>query len=243
MLIETLGKTILDKTLVIVLAHPNDENKTNILNDCLKDISFPKLLSCNYPLSDESQRMCDWIIYSKENPILHDNDFGKYDIFLSRWFMNEHGEKIHKPHKFDNQFAVSYLIKNGLKFARNLNKEYIHVLNYDFDIEDDVIIENTIDLLDNNLVIYKTPVLAFGRPACSTAFFSGRLSTIEMFFNQFNNQDEYYWYKHDGLFLEEKLYSYAQNNIHNIKEKSLDDLGHRYHLARHAIVADFVYDE
>ena len=242
MLLENLGKTILDRTLVIVLAHPNDENKTNILNDCLSGISFPKLLSCNYTLKEETQNMCDWIVYSKENPILMGEDFGKYDMFLSRWYIDEKGEKVHLPHQFDNQYAVCFLIKNALEYAKYLKKDFIHMVNYDFNITDEVLVENTLDLIDNDLVVYNCPPHTFNRPACSTAFFSGRISTIELFFNQFDNIDQYYFYKHEGLFLEEKFYTFMKREVPKIKEKSLDTLGTRCNIARHAIVADFVYE-
>jgi hypothetical protein len=242
MLLENLGKTILDRTLVIVLAHPNDENKTNILNDCLSGISFPKLLSCNYTLKEETQNMCDWIVYSKENPILMGEDFGKYDMFLSRWYIDEKGEKVHLPHQFDNQYAVCFLIKNALEYAKYLKKDFIHMVNYDFNITDEVLIENTIHLIDNDLVVYRTPPHAFGRPACSSAFFSGKISTIQTFFDQFYNADGYYWYKHDGLFLEEKIYSFMSRTVSKLKEIDLDDLGGKCKVARHAIIADFVYD-
>ena len=242
MLIENIGKAILDKSLVIVLAHPNDEYKAGLLNECLSTISFPKLLSCNYLIKEESQNLCDWMLYSKENPILFEEQFTKYDIGLSRWFINEYGEKVYLSHKFDNQYAVSFLIKNALSFARHLKKDFIHMINYDFTITDKVLIENTLDLIDNDLVVYTCPPHAFNRPACSTAFFSGRIDTIESFFNQFYDIDSYYLYKHQGLFLEEKFYTYMKQNISKIKEKDLDLLSKECNIARHAIIADFVYE-
>jgi hypothetical protein len=242
MIEENLGKSILDRTLVIVLAHPNDEYKLEVLNDCLKGMTFPKLLSCNYTVPAETQNMTDWMVYSKENPILYEKDFAIYDIFLSRWFINEHGEKVHLSHKFDNQYAVSFLIKNAISFAKHLKKDFIHMVNYDFNITDEVLVENTLDLIDNDLVVYNCPPHTFNRPACSTAFFSGRISTIELFFNQFDNIDQYYFYKHEGLFLEEKFYTFMKREVPKIKEKSLDTLATRCNIARHAIVADFVYE-
>lgn len=242
MLLEKLGKAILDKSLVIVLAHPNDDYKVGLLNECLSTISFPKLLSCNHSIKEEAQNLCDWMLYSKENPILLEEEFAIYNIGLSRWFINEHGEKVHLPHKFDNQYAVSFLIKNALSFARYLKKDFIHMVNYDFTITDKVLIENTLDLIDNDLVVYTCPPHTFNRPACSTAFFSGRIDTIESFFNQFYDRDSYYLWKHQGLFLEEKFYTYMKQNIAKIKEKDLDDLAKECNIARHAIIADFVYD-
>jgi hypothetical protein len=242
MITDNLGKALLDKTLVIVLAHPNDDHKTQILNDCLSTITFPKLLSCNYELKEDTQKLCDWILYSKENPILYEKDFAKYDIFLSRWFLNEIGEKVYLSHKFDNQYAVSFLIKNALSFAKHLKKEFIHIVNYDFNITDEILIENTLELIENNLIVYMCPPHAFNRPACSTAFFSGKTLTIEKFFNQFNSIDQYYFYKNQGLFLEEKFYTHMKLIESNIKEKDLDGLSTRCNIARHAIVADFIYD-
>lgn len=242
MIADNLGKTLLDRTLVIVLAHPNDELKTQILNECLSTITFPKLLSCNYTVPVETQNMTDWMVYSKENPILYEKDFTIYDIFLSRWFINEHGEKVYLSHKFDNQYAVSFLIKNAISFAKHLKKDFIHMVNYDFNITDEVLVENTLDLIDNDLVVYNCAPNTFNRPACSTAFFSGRISTIELFFNQFDNIDQYYFYKHEGHFLEEKFYSCMKRIVPKLKEKDLGELSTRCNIARHAIVADFVYE-
>jgi hypothetical protein len=242
MIEENLGKSILDRTLVIVLAHPNDDNKTNILNESLSGISFPKLLSCNHSIKEETQKMCDWVLYSEENPILYEKDFSRYDMFLSRWFIDKNGDKIHLSHKFDNQYAVSFLIKNALSFAKYLKKDFIHIVNYDFSITDEILTQNTLELIDNDFVVYTCPPNTFNRPACSTAFFSGKISTIELFFNQFNNIDEYYFYRHEGHFLEEKFYTFIKNVFTNVKEYPLDYLGSRCKIGRHSIVADFVYE-
>jgi hypothetical protein len=239
---ENLADAFLDRSLAIILAHPNDEYKLSVLKDCLNSISFPKLISCNHTLPEEIQKMTDWIVYSKENPILYEKDFHKYDIGLSRWFINDKGEKVTLTHKFDNQYAVCDLIKNALSFAKYLKKDFIHIVNYDFNITDDVLIENTIELIDNDIILYKCPDYAFNRPACSTAFFSGKISTMELFFNQFRDMNEYYFYKNQGLFLEEKFYTFMNVTVPKIKEKDLGELSTRCHIARHAIVADFVYD-
>lgn len=239
MLIQNLGKAILDRTLVIVLAHPNDESKTKTLNECLSMISFDKLLSCNYLLNEDTQKMCDWILYTKENPILHQEEFPEYNIVLSRWYLNENGEKVNTQHEFDNQYAVCMLIKNALAYAKYLKKDFIHVVNYDFHITDDAFLVNTLDLFDNDLIIYRTPMHSFNTPACSSAFFSGKISTIERFFNQFTDKNSYYNYKHDGYFLEEKLYTYMKKTVTKIKEKDLGMLGKICKIGMHSIIDDF----
>ena len=230
---------VLDKTLVIVLTHANTDYKISILNECLSGITFPKLLSVNYPLTYETQRLTDWTIYSKENPILLGENFSDYDMTLGRWFINSEGVRIDVPHKFDNAYAVCKLIKDAINHAKYLGKEYIHVVNYDFTITDEVITENTLLLNEHDLIIYTCPPDTFRRPACSTAFFSAKLSTIEPFFNRFNSIVDYYWYKIDGLFLEEKFYTFFTNNSTNMKEDTLHNLGMRCHIGRHAIIADF----
>jgi len=239
---KKISKNIIDRTLVIVLAHPNDDHKTNLLNECLNGISFPKLLSCNYTPTKETQDMCDWVLYVKENPILFYEDFSKYDMMLSRWHIDENGERINLPHKFDNAYAVSHLIQNALAYAKYLKKDIIHVVNYDFAITDDILLENTLEIIDNDLIVYTCPPHTFNNLACSTAFFSGKIKTLDSFFNQWGNMDEYYWYKHHGHFLEEKFYNYMKMISVRIKENTLDELGNKCKIGRHAIVADFVYD-
>ena len=243
MIAEKISKHILDRTLVIVLAHPNDDNKTHILNECLRGITFPKLLCSNHVTTKETQDLCDWSLYIKENPILMYEDFGKYDMMLSRWHTNENGERVTLHHKFDNAYAVSDMIKKGLGFARYLKKDLIHIVNYDFTITDEIIFENTMELIDNELVVYTCPPHIFNNPACSSAFFSGKIKIMESFFDQWYNADGYYWYKHHGLFLEEKIYNFMKMISVKMKEYTLDDLGKRCPIGRHAIVADFVYDE
>lgn len=239
MLLENLGKAILDRTLVIVLAHPNDESKTKTLNECLSMISFDKLLSCNYLLNEDTQKMCDWVLYTKENPILHQEEFPQYNIVLARWYLNENGERVNIPHEFDNQYAVCMLIKNALAYAKYLKKDFIHVVNYDFHITDEGLMINTLELIDNDIVVWRTPIHAFNRLACSSAFFSGKISTIERFFNQFTDKTSYYTQTQDGYFLEEKLYNFIKKSTPKIKEKRLEDLSKVCKIGMHSIIDDF----
>ena len=57
------------------------------------------ILSTNYTVDEQTQKMADWVVYSKENPILLKNEFEKYGVSYFSWWNDENGNRITTPYE------------------------------------------------------------------------------------------------------------------------------------------------
>jgi hypothetical protein len=97
--------------ITIVLAHTNNIYRKNILKRCLATINTEIILSCNNPVDEQTQSLCDYVLYSKDNQLLDKDEFNQYNVILEYWKINEKGEKIITTPPFEHSFAVYNLIK------------------------------------------------------------------------------------------------------------------------------------
>ena len=80
----------------IVLAHPNNDFRKQLLKNCLNRLNTDIILSVNYPVEEDAQLLCDYVIYTKENPLLYKDEFDKYGVAFYHFHTNEKGEKVYE---------------------------------------------------------------------------------------------------------------------------------------------------
>ena len=182
-----------DDSVAIVLAHPNTPERIKILEKCLQSIPIQKILSVNYPVTPEIQELSDWVIFSKENPILDRSEFDKYSVDYHHWWIEPNGEKKIEPYKCEHGYAVYSLTREGIRLAKSLGKKKIHVINYDYTFSHAVLSEHENLLESSDLVFYTHNDWEFDQnnSYCS-AFTSGKTEKLEDFFFKYNSKDEYY---------------------------------------------------
>ena len=78
---------ISEDSVIIVLSHANNEWRKHLLKECLKSLKGEIILSTNYPVDFETQKMCDWVVYSKKNEILPKEEYSKYNVFFNYWII------------------------------------------------------------------------------------------------------------------------------------------------------------
>lgn len=211
-------------SISIVISHANTDYRKTLLENCLKSIKNPIILSVNYPVSEKIQNLCDYVFYTKENPLLYKNEFSLYNVSYNYWFIDNNGIKNITPFEYEHGFAVYSLIKNGLEIAKNLGANKVNVINYDYEINDEIFIEHN-KLLDNyDLVVYYYDEKTYDDNSYCSGFFSGKLEIVHNFFNQFKDKKEYYSTKEPFNILEIKFYKYFKNKNIKIKELSFNDL-------------------
>ena len=99
-----------------------------MLKRCLSSINTEIILSCNNPVDEETQSLCDYVLYSKDNQLLDRDDYAKHNVIIEFWHVNAQGEKTIQTPPFEHSFAVYNLIKQGVNFADKLNKKKIHIV-------------------------------------------------------------------------------------------------------------------
>jgi hypothetical protein len=211
-----------DDSIAIVLAHCDNEYRVNLLKKCLGELKCRVILSCNYPISEEIQKMCDYVIYTKDNPLLYKEEYEKYSVVYNYWYINEVNERVEIPFDFEHSYAVYKLIRNGLQIALNLGIDNVHIINYDYQIDKLIIDENDYLLRVNDIVFYLDNNTSY-----STGFFSGKIDKLKLFFDKYLNRHDFY--KDTYNVLEKRIYDFFQNkkdlkiiegNVQSLKESS-----------------------
>ena len=116
------------KEIAIFGSYCNTKEKLNALENSItkaKELGLDVLVFGRYPLPESTQKMCDYWIYDKSNPILKDrtlNHWFAYDTkYLSNWFQ-------------DYGYAALEQITKSLGFVNNLDYEIAYWLVYDVDL-------------------------------------------------------------------------------------------------------------
>ena len=224
--IPGIQKTKINKrndSVSIVLAHANNDERRNLLNKSLSELNSPIILSTNHTVSEETQKLCDLVIYNKENPLLFTEEFDDFGVSYYQWTM-VNGEKVYKPFEFEHGYAVYTLMKKGVEVAKTLNLNKVNIINYDYQICQKTIDTNSKLLDEYDLVLYKYDKTSYQDFSYCTGFFSARIDVILSFLNEFKSKKEYYTTGESFNILEIKFYNYLKDKNFKIKEILFSEL-------------------
>lgn len=221
--ISGVKKVINKDSVSIVMAHANNDNRKNLLKKCLSQLSTTIILSTNYPVDDETQSMCDYVIYTKENPLLYKDEFEKNGVGYYKWSMIN-GEKVYEPFEFEHGYAAYTLTRNGLELAKKIGAKKVNVINYDYQIYQETIAENTKLLDEYEMVLYTYDSTSYDEKSYCSAFFSANIDKALGFFTKFNTKESYYRTGEPFNILEIKLYNYIKEKGYKVKEISYSKL-------------------
>ena len=206
----------MEDNLVVILTYADTDYRKGLLKNCISDINIPILISTHYPIEIDIQEKTDWILYDRNNPLLYNTDYVKYNVQHGFHFTND-DNTTYTESEYEHSYAVYTLIQNALKFAKSIGKKYIHVINYDYKIPNYIIEKHREFLNNDELVFYK-----YKNDSFSSGFFSGTVDSLLDYFNKYISLDAYYSEKFE--LLENKIFNYYTSNKHSIKILSFDDL-------------------
>jgi len=210
--------------LTIILAHADTIYRKKLLMDCINSIDGEKLLSTNYMVDVDIQPMCDHVLYTKNNPLLFNSDFEKYGLEYNYWWIDDNRKKHYKQFDYEHGYAVYTLIQNALRYAKNLGKHNVHIVNYDYVI-DDITIKKHDNLIEEyDVVFYEQTDSAYSDVSYNTGFFSGNINTLQSFFEKYKNIDEYYSDGSGFNILERKIQKHYENSYCRIFTQSINVL-------------------
>jgi hypothetical protein len=213
---------ISEDSVIIVLSHANNEWRKHLLKECLKSLKGEVILSTNYPVDFETQKKCDWVVYSKKNEILLKENFSKYNVFYETWHYDEDNNYHEVPFEFEHGYAAYTLIKNGVKFAKELGKTKIHLINYDYILQEEVFSENDKELDYSDFICYTFPDDYF-EPRYLTSLMSGKIDPLIKYVNYYKNISEYYTSNETKYnFLENKTNKILNSFEFSISEKKFE---------------------
>ena len=213
---------ISEDSVIIVLSHANNEWRKHLLKECLKSLKGEVILSTNYPVDFETQKNCDWVVYSKKNEILLKENFSKHNVFYETWYYDKDNNYHEVPFEFEHGYAAYTLIKNGVKFAKELGKTKIHLINYDYILQEEVFSENDKELDYSDFICY-TFTDDYFEPRYLTSLMSGKIDPLIKYVNHYNNISEYYTSNDTKYnFLENKTNKILNSFEFSISEKKFE---------------------
>jgi hypothetical protein len=222
-----------DDVISIVLSYADTEYRKELLKGCLESIKTQTILSSHYPIDTEFQPLTDWSIYERENPLLFNKDFKKYGLSFYTWRIDSNGVKHIKEHPYEHSYAVYKLIEIGVKYAKSIGKKYINIINYDYEIMDDILVEHLSYLKNGyDMVFYKQT----GGTSYSSGFFSGNVDSLMLYFNKMKSLDEFYSNKSPNMLFEYRIYEFYKNYGLKIKEFNIKELSNRVKVDQEGIL-------
>lgn len=194
--------------IFVIDAWPDNESKENDLVGLikiLKKYNIDILLSGHYPIKPEIQKMVDYYLFDKNNPLLMHHEYQLHEVGSGRWTaLNDW--KVENEHEFHHDYAIWETMRNSFNFCKYLNKKYIHFLEYD-NLPDlfqyrQAFLER---ITDQDAIIYE-----YGKdsskdeklPYCATFIFSIRTDVAIKTIDTIKNRWEYFTGKPKGFQLE-----------------------------------------
>ena len=223
-ILEHFGITIENDSICLVMAHADTNYRKRLLNECLKSINLPVVLSTNYPVSEETQLLCDYYIYNKNNPLLYKEEFSKYNVSYNHWHIDINGNKIVKSFNFEHGYAAYSLTREGLEFIEKLGYKKVHIINYDYQISNKTLNDNSNSLNDCDIIVYKYDEKDYEGDSYCSGFISSKMEHILPFFTKFKSRESYYTSGDSFNILEIKLKKFLDNQNSNISKRLFDSL-------------------
>lgn len=204
--------------IFVIDSWPDTESKENdllALIKVLKTYNIPILLTGHYPIKPEIQKLVDYYLFDKNNPLLMHEEFEEYQLGSGRW--TTIGDKrIDNSLAFHHDYAIWETMRNAFRFCESLGKEYIHFLEYD-NIPDPVQYRQAFleKIREHDAVIYEyspgsskdTHFAAY----CATYIFSIRTETALGVVEQIKSKEEYFKNRPKGWQLERIFLGALQN--------------------------------
>ena len=213
-----------DDSVTIVLSHADNEWRKNLLKECVENLSGEIILSSNYPVDSDIQELCDWVLYSKNNPLLMKEDYGKYKISYNYWTLNEAREKVYSPMEYEHGYSVYTLVQNGIRLAKQLGKKKVHIVNYDYIINNETILENNKRLDEVDCVFYSYDDNTYDFNSVCCGFFSGNVDKLDSFYSKFKSKDDYYSSNFSNIKVESILYNFYHTPEFKVYDDKITEL-------------------
>lgn len=132
-IIPEYSKSEFPDDIFVIDSWPDNESKENDLVNCIKHLktfNIPILLAGHYPIKPEIQKMVDYYIFDKNNPLLMKDQFKKYLVNSVRW--SDMGNiRVDNLHEYHHDYAIWETMRNAFNFCKYLGKKYIHFTEYD----------------------------------------------------------------------------------------------------------------
>jgi autotransporter strand-loop-strand O-heptosyltransferase len=208
----------------VIIARADTPKRKALLRQCIESLDTEIILSTNYLVDTDIQEKVDHLVFEKDNPILLKQDFDKYGVGYYRWTLDSKGNSEHHPYEYEHSYAAYRLARVGLEKAEDLDKKIVHIINYDYLISNQTLLDHESILIENDIAVYNHEGLGEANRAYCSGFISGKLPALLDYFKLYQNKDEYYRSIPGFNILEINIFNHYNNREFKIKELNIDSL-------------------
>jgi SAM-dependent methyltransferase len=120
--------------IFVVDTWPNTPEKESDLIECIKKLrefsGIPILLVSHYAIKPEIQKLVDYYVYDKENPLLLNSEFEEYKVGSGRW-CTFGKTRVDTEMEYHHDYAIWRSMTHAFNFCKYLGKKMIHFMEYD----------------------------------------------------------------------------------------------------------------
>jgi hypothetical protein len=197
--------------VIIIGAYSNTPEKKDLLLKCIqscKQTNIDIILSSHFEELSEIYSQVDYYIYDKDNPIITYEEGHKFGCYVNFYAKNKDKSACWSG-AMQHSYAVFTLMRNGINLAKNLNKKYIHFMDYDSVIDKELFLKEMIKPLETfplSCRLYNVQ----GEMLMKTYFFSFRIEVFYDFINSIISKEEYF-VRNQNPILEKRFYNYYKD--------------------------------
>lgn len=197
--------------IFVIDSWPNTKEKEDTLIrliERLKVFGCPILLCGHYPVDNKIFKNVDYYLYIKDNDLLLEKDFEEYGVSSDRW-SDFYNYKLINKNDFHHDYAIWCTMKMAFNFVNQLNKKYIHFLEYDNLPNEFQYKQAFIEFVRwNDAVVYEYDKgsTKLEDPYSSAYIFSIKTDVALKMVNLINSKEEFFKNKPHRWQLEKQLY-------------------------------------
>lgn len=120
--------------IFVVDTWPNTPEKEADLVECIRKLrefkGVPILLVSHYAIKPEIQKLVDYYLFDKDNPLLLNKDFDSVGVASGRWTAaNDY--RVDNYMAYHHDYAIWTSMTHAFNFCKYLGKKTIHFMEYD----------------------------------------------------------------------------------------------------------------
>lgn len=203
---------------------PNTPEKEQDLIECISRLrefaGIPILLVSHYAIKPEIQKLVDYYIFDKENPLLVNSEFEDHSVSSGRWTRFA-DYQVDNAMPYHHDYAIWTSMTTAFNFCKFLGKKMIHFMEYD----------NLLDTFQyrqafleksklHDAIIYEyhegSSVDTQLSPFMATFIFSIKTDIAVQMMDQIKTKREYFTNKPKGWQLERVFLEYLRMFTNNI---------------------------
>jgi autotransporter strand-loop-strand O-heptosyltransferase len=120
--------------IFVVDTWPNTPEKEADLVECIRRLrefkGVPILLVSHYAIKPEIQKLVDYYLFDKENPLLLNKDFNSVGVASGRWTATT-DYRVDNFMAYHHDYAIWTSMTHAFNFCKYLGKKTIHFMEYD----------------------------------------------------------------------------------------------------------------